>query len=132
MFCRKMFSTYENSRLKMFHENLIKHAFFIFTVEETGKVQSTPDNSNPLGKSKTVRVIENCFWNKFNISDFSALFFFRLVTRLKHGSSNRGKWSEGKQKSLPVNGRFKFLRVRATEGKISLNVCVKNRKIVII
>ena len=41
----------------MFHENLMKHAFFIFTVEESGKVQSTPDNSNLLGKSKKVRVI---------------------------------------------------------------------------
>ena len=41
----------------MFHENLMKHAFFIFTVEESGKVQSTPDNSNLLRKSKKVRVI---------------------------------------------------------------------------
>ena len=50
-------------------------------------------------------------WNEFNISNFSTLFFLRLITRLKHGSSNKrvklkkkiegkitSKWSEEKQK----------------------------------
>ena len=32
-----------------------------------------------------------CFdWNKFNVSDSSTLFFFRLVTRLKHRNDLKG------------------------------------------
>ena len=36
-------------------------------------------------------------------------------------------WSKGKQKLLRVSGRFEFLRVRVTKGKIALNVWQKSR-----
>ena len=38
------------------------------------------------------------------------------------------KWSEGKQKLLRVTGRFELLRVRVTEGKITVNVWWKSRR----
>ena len=64
--------------------------------------------------------------SKFNVSDATTLFFLNFLStqnmfRIISGKIVQ-KWSEGKQKLLPVSRRCELLRVRVTEGKITVNV----------
>ena len=47
------------------------------------------DKDDTLNKSQD-KELTTLFINKFSVSDFRTRFFFRLVTRLEHGSSYRG------------------------------------------
>ena len=69
--------------------------------------------------------------SKFNASDATTLLFLNFLSTQNMfriiGCKIVQKWSEGKQKLLPVSRRCELLRVRVTEGKITVNVWRKTR-----